>query len=72
MQISHTPKLADGRGHYSIGRIRAAAERRGANAPGGQADRFTAVRVLIREAQEYARRDYRVEISHRRHQTRRY
>ena len=44
MQISHTHKLADGRGHYSIGRIRAAAEWRGANAPGGQADRFTAVR----------------------------
>ena len=53
MQISHTHKLADGRGHYSIGRIRAAAEWRGANASGGQADRFTAVRELIREAQEY-------------------
>jgi len=53
MQISHAHKLADGRGHYSIGRIRAAAEWRGANAPGGQADRFTAVRELIREAQEY-------------------
>ena len=26
MQISHTHKLADGLGHYSIGRIRAAAE----------------------------------------------
>jgi phage terminase large subunit-like protein len=53
MQISHTHKLADGRGHYSIGRIRAAAEWRAANAPGGQADRFTAVRELIRDAQEY-------------------
>jgi uncharacterized protein YbjQ (UPF0145 family) len=52
MQISQTYKLADGRGHYSIGRIRAATEWRGANA-GGQADRFTAVRELIREAQEY-------------------
>ena len=52
MQISQTYKLADGRGHYSIGRIRAAAEWRGANA-GGQADRFTAVRELLREAQEY-------------------
>ena len=53
MQISQTHKLADGRGHYSIGRIRGTAEWRGANAPGGQADRFTAVRGLIREAQEY-------------------
>jgi hypothetical protein len=49
MQISHTHKLAD----YSIGRIRAAAEWRAANAPGGQADRLTAVQELIREAQEY-------------------
>jgi hypothetical protein len=47
-QISQTHKLADGRGHYSIGRIRAAAEWRGANAPGGQADR-----ELIRETREY-------------------
>jgi phage terminase large subunit-like protein len=53
MQISQTCKLADGRGHYPIGRIRAAAEWRAANAPGGQADRFTAVRELLREAQEY-------------------
>jgi hypothetical protein len=53
MQISQTHKLADGRGHYSIGRIRAAPEWRGAAAPGGQADQFTAVRELIRETQEY-------------------
>ena len=53
MQISHTHKLADGRGHYSIGRIRAAAEWRAANAPGGHADRLTAVQELICQAQEY-------------------
>ena len=53
MQISHTSELANGRGHYPIGRIRAAAEWRAASASGAQADRLTAMRELIREAEEY-------------------
>jgi uncharacterized protein YbjQ (UPF0145 family) len=53
MQISHTHKLADRRGHYSIGRIRAAAEWRAANAPFSEADRLRAVQELIREAEDY-------------------
>jgi len=53
MQISHTGELADGRGHYPIGRIRAAAEWRAANASGARADRLKAIRELIREAEEY-------------------
>jgi uncharacterized protein YbjQ (UPF0145 family) len=53
MQISHTSELANGRGHHPIGRIRAAAEWRAASASGAQADRLTAIRELIREAEEY-------------------
>jgi uncharacterized protein YbjQ (UPF0145 family) len=53
MQISHTSELANGRGHYAIGRIRAAAEWRAASASGARADRLTAMRELIREAEEY-------------------
>jgi uncharacterized protein YbjQ (UPF0145 family) len=53
MQISHTSELANGRGHYPIGRIRAAAEWRAASASGAQADRLTAIRELVREAEEY-------------------
>jgi hypothetical protein len=53
MQISHTSELANGRGHYPIGRIRAVAEWRAASASGAQADRLTAIRELIREAEEY-------------------
>jgi uncharacterized protein YbjQ (UPF0145 family) len=52
MQISHTSELADGRGHYPIGRIRAAAEWRAANASCAQADRLKAIRELIREAED--------------------
>jgi hypothetical protein len=53
MQISHTDKLADGRSHYPIGRIRGASEWRAASASGGESDRLAAVRELVREAQEY-------------------
>jgi hypothetical protein len=53
MQISHTSELPNGRGHYPIGRIRAAAKWRAASASGARADRLTAMRELIREAEEY-------------------
>jgi uncharacterized protein YbjQ (UPF0145 family) len=53
MQISHTSELANGRGHYPIGRIRAASEWRAAGASRAQADRLAAIRQLIREAEEY-------------------
>jgi hypothetical protein len=53
MQVSRTNELEGGRGHYSIGRIKASAAWRAANAPSGEADRLAAVQALIREAQEY-------------------
>ena len=53
MQIRHTSEIATGRGHYPIGRIRAAAEWRAASASGARVDRLTAMRELIREAEEY-------------------
>jgi uncharacterized protein YbjQ (UPF0145 family) len=53
MQVSHTNELEDGRGHYSIGRIKAASSWRAADAPGADADRQAAVRALIKEAEEY-------------------
>jgi Putative heavy-metal-binding len=53
MQVSHTHELEGGRGHYSIGRIKASSGWRAANAFAGEADRLAAVRALIREAQEY-------------------
>jgi hypothetical protein len=53
MQVSRTHELEGGRGHYSIGRIKASAGWRAANAPSGEADRMAAVQALIREAQEY-------------------
>jgi hypothetical protein len=73
MQISHTHKLAESRGHYSISRIRAAAEWRASNAPGGQSDRLAAVQELIREVQEYGAAAIKgVGISRRRRQARRH
>jgi uncharacterized protein YbjQ (UPF0145 family) len=53
MQVSHTNELEDGRGHYLIGRIKAASSWRAADAPGAEADQLAAVRALIREAEEY-------------------
>jgi uncharacterized protein YbjQ (UPF0145 family) len=53
MQISDAYKLDDSRPHHSIGRIRAAAAWRAVVAVDARADRFAAIEVLIREAQEY-------------------
>lgn len=53
MQVSHTNELEGGRGHYSIGRIKAASNWRAASGAGAEADRLAAVRALIAEAQEY-------------------
>jgi hypothetical protein len=53
MQVSHSHELEGGRGHYSIGRIKAASNWRAADVPGAEADRQAAVRALIREAEEY-------------------
>jgi uncharacterized protein YbjQ (UPF0145 family) len=53
MQVSRTNILADGRGHHTIGRIKASSGWRAANAPGADADRLAALRALIREAEEY-------------------
>jgi uncharacterized protein YbjQ (UPF0145 family) len=53
MQVSHSNKLQDGRGHYSIGRIKASSGWRVAGAASAEADRHAAVQALIREAQEY-------------------
>ncbi|MGA2045736.1 MAG: heavy metal-binding domain-containing protein [Roseiarcus sp.] len=53
MQITNTNQLADSRGHYPIGRIRAASDWRPYDASRARADRLTAVRKLIREAEEY-------------------
>jgi uncharacterized protein YbjQ (UPF0145 family) len=53
MQVSRTYVLAGGRGHHTIGRIKASSGWRAANAPGVDADRLTALRALIREAEEY-------------------
>jgi uncharacterized protein YbjQ (UPF0145 family) len=53
MQVSQTNELEGGRGHYSIGRIKASSNWRAANAAATEADRLAAVRALIREAQEY-------------------
>lgn len=53
MQVSHTNKLEGGRGHYSIGRIKASSGWRAVNATGVEADRLAAVQALIREAEDY-------------------
>jgi hypothetical protein len=53
MQVSHTHRLEGGRGHYSIGRIKASSSWRAVNAAGAEADRQAAVEALIREAEEY-------------------
>jgi len=53
MQVSQTNKLEGGRGHYSIGRIKASSGWRAVNAAGVEADRLAAVQALIREAEEY-------------------
>ena len=53
MQVSQSDKLEDGRGFHSIGRIKASSGWRSVDAPIAEADRLTAVRALIREAEEY-------------------
>jgi hypothetical protein len=52
MQVSQSNKLEGGRGFHSIGRIKASSEWRSVDAPIAEADRLTAVRALIREAEE--------------------
>ena len=53
MQVSRTNRLEGGRRHRSIGRIKAAAHWRAADASPGEAERLEAVRALIREAEDY-------------------
>ena len=53
MQVSQSDKLEDGRGFHSIGRIKASSEWRSVAGPIAEADRLTAVRALIREAEDY-------------------
>jgi hypothetical protein len=53
MQVSRTNTLEGGRGHTSIGRIRASSSWRVVDGPAAEADRQAAVRALIREAEEY-------------------
>jgi uncharacterized protein YbjQ (UPF0145 family) len=53
MQVSRTNTLEGGRGHTSIGRIRASSSWRAVNDSAAEADRQAAVQALIREAQEY-------------------
>jgi uncharacterized protein YbjQ (UPF0145 family) len=52
MQVSSGNKLDGGRGHRSIGRIKASSCWRAANAPAVETDRLAAVRALIREAED--------------------
>ena len=47
MQVSRTNRLEGGRGHTSIGRIRASAGWRAVNASAAEADRQAAVEALI-------------------------
>jgi uncharacterized protein YbjQ (UPF0145 family) len=53
MQVSYTNRLEGGRRHHSIGRVKASSGWRAVSAPAAEADRFAAVRALIREAEEY-------------------
>jgi uncharacterized protein YbjQ (UPF0145 family) len=53
MQVSRTNRLEGGRGHRSIGRIKASAGWRAVNASPVEAERLEAVQALIREAQDY-------------------
>jgi uncharacterized protein YbjQ (UPF0145 family) len=53
MQVSRTNLLVGGRGHHTIGRIKASSGWRAVNAPAVEADRSAALRALIREAEEY-------------------
>jgi uncharacterized protein YbjQ (UPF0145 family) len=51
MQVTYTNDPEGGRGHHSIGRIKAVARWRATNAPAAEADRLAAVLALIREAE---------------------
>ena len=53
MQVSRTNELKDGRAYYSIGRIKASAGWRAANAPGTEGDHLEALWALVNEAQEF-------------------
>jgi uncharacterized protein YbjQ (UPF0145 family) len=53
MQVSRSDKFENGRGFHSIGRIKVSSEWRSLDAPIAEADRLTAVRALIREAEDY-------------------
>jgi uncharacterized protein YbjQ (UPF0145 family) len=53
MQVSYTHRLDGGRGHHSIGHIKACSRWRAVSAADVEADRLAAVHALIREAEEY-------------------
>jgi uncharacterized protein YbjQ (UPF0145 family) len=53
MFVSRSEELENGRGHYSIGRIKAASGWRAADVAGVEEDRAAAVRALIRAAEDY-------------------
>jgi hypothetical protein len=53
MQVSYLDRPEGIRRYHSIGRIRAGACWRGANAFTAEADRAAAIKALIREAEEY-------------------
>jgi uncharacterized protein YbjQ (UPF0145 family) len=53
MQVSSASRLEGGRGHRSIGRIKASSPWRAANVAAIEADRLAAVQALIREAEDY-------------------
>ncbi len=53
MQVSRSHELEGGRGHYSIGRIKASAGWRAVGASAAEDDRLAALKALIREALEY-------------------
>ena len=53
MQVSFNNALDDNRVHHTIGRVKAVGRWRGANEPNLDADRQSALRALVREAEEY-------------------
>jgi uncharacterized protein YbjQ (UPF0145 family) len=53
MQVSFTHSLDGGRGHHSIGHVKACSGWRAVSAADAEADRLEALRALIREAEDY-------------------
>ncbi len=53
MQVSYSDQLENGQSHVSIGRIKATACWRAANAQSADEDRKAAVAALIRTAEDY-------------------